>query len=169
MAIQDFRNFPFARPRVESCGRFLGHRTYWKLYAIENCMRVILHSILVAQIGPNWWDTSVEPATRKAIESLKQNYKKGVHTLPGSHDIYYVYLSDLTKIMTTTRNLVIKVIADVDTWIVKMEGIRIPRNLVGHMNFPNTADRSRIDTLHIEVSTLMQKLEKEPGLKIRIP
>jgi hypothetical protein len=132
-------------------------------------MRVILHSVLAAQVGPNWWATSVDPNTKKSIEALKQSYKKSVHTLPGSHDIYYVYLSDLTKIMTSSRNLIIKVIADVDAWIVKMEGVRIPRNLVGHMNFPNTADRSRIDTLHNEVATLMQKLEKEPGLKIRIP
>jgi hypothetical protein len=167
---QDFRSFPFARSRVDDCGRYLGHQTYWKLYSIENYLRVILHSVLSAQISPNWWDAAVDPNTKNHIVRVKKDYlRTGVHTSPGRHDIYYVYLSDLTKIMATTRHLIAKVIADVDTWIAKIEGVRIPRNLVGHMNFPNVADRKRIEVLHGELTVLIHKLEKTPGLKIEIP
>jgi hypothetical protein len=168
--IQDFRSSPFARPRVEACGRFLGHRSYWKLYAIENYVRVILHSVLGVQIGPTWLDASVDQNTKARIERSKKDYlKRAVHTSPGSHDIYYLYLSELTKIMASSRHLIAPVISDVDSWIVKMEDVRIPRNLVGHMNFPNLADRNRIDTLHRELTTLMQRLERKSGLKIVTP
>lgn len=168
--IQDFRRFPFARPRVDGCGRYIGHQSYWKLYAIENYLRVILHSVLYAQIAPSWWDTSVDPNTKRRVEETKKDYlKSGVHTSPGSHDIYYLYLSDLTKIMAATRNLVVAVVSDVDSWIAKIESVRIPRNLVGHMNFPNAADRNRIDVLHRELGLLVQRLERNPNFNIRIP
>jgi hypothetical protein len=168
--IQDFREFQFSPSRVDTCGRYLGHRSYWKLYSIENYLRVILHSVLSVQIAPTWWDVVVDPKTKNNIANVKRDYlRKGAHTSPGSHDIYYVYLSDLTKMIAATRHLMIRVIEDIDTWLVKVEGVRIPRNLVGHMNFPNYADRLRIDTLYAELSELMHRLEGIPGLKIRIP
>lgn len=167
---QDFRGFPFSRSRVDDCGRYVGHQTYWKLYAIENYLRVILHSVLSVQISAQWLDATLSPETKNTIERVKQDYlRKGIHTSPGSHDIYYVYLSDLTKIMASTSHLLGKVIKDVDAWVAKIEGVRIPRNLVGHMNFPNTADRKRIEALHGELSALMQKLENASGLAIKIP
>ena len=133
-------------------------------------MRVILHSVLVVQIGPTWWDDSVDRDTKMRIEGVKRDYlKRGVHTSPGRHDIYYVYLSDLTKIMAASRHLIEPVISDIDSWIVRMENVRIPRNLVGHMNFPNLADRNRIDALYRELTTLLQTLERQPGLKIVTP
>ena len=168
--IQDFRNSPFARPRVEACGRFLGHRSYWKLYSIENYVRVILHSVLSLQIGPTWLDTSLDQKTKARVQQLKKDHlRRTVHTSPGRHDIYYLYLSDLTRIMAASRHLIAPVISDIDSWIVKMENVRIPRNLVGHMNFPNLSDRDRTDALHRELTALMQRLERQPGLKIANP
>jgi hypothetical protein len=167
---QDFRGFGFSRSRVDDCGRYLGHHSYWKLYSIENYLRVVLHSVLSAQISRNWFDVAVDPETKKSIVRRKKDYlKTGVHTSPGKHDIYYIYLSDLAKIMATTRHLLITVISDVDLWIAKIEGVRIPRNLVGHMNFPNVADRKRIDVLHEELGTLVQKLERTANLTVHIP
>jgi hypothetical protein len=168
--IADFRNFPFLRSRVEGCGRYLGHQCYWKLYTIENCLRVILHSVLSAQISSNWWDDAVDPKIKKNIVRLKKDYlRKSAHTSPGRHDIYYVYLTDLTKIMATTSHLMARVITDVDAWIAKIEGVRIPRNLIGHMNFPNVSDRRRIDELHADLTELIRRLERTPGLRIEIP
>jgi hypothetical protein len=71
--------------------------------------------------------------------------------------------------MSASRHLFEKVIEDVDSWIVKIEGVRLPRNLVGHMNFPNREDRKRIDKLYGELSTLVQKLERKPKFTVRIP
>lgn len=168
--LQDFRTQAFSRPRIDACGRYLGHHTYWKLYSIENYLRVILHSVLSAQIAPNWLDSVIEPAMKRNVERLKRDYQaRPAHTSPGRHDLYYLYLSDLTRIMATTRHLLIALIPDIDSWILKTEGVRIPRNLVGHMNFPNSSDRNRIDVLHQEVSELLRKVEQEGSVAISIP
>lgn len=168
--IQDFRELPFARSRVADCGRYVGHESYWKLYVIENYLRVILHSILSAQISGKWFETAADPTMKENIAKVKKRHlKKPTHTSPGKHDVYYIYLSDLTKIMTAHSHLIVKVIADVDLWVARLEDVRMPRNLVGHMNFPNIADRRRIQTVYGELTALMQKLETTDGLRIQIP
>ncbi len=167
--VQDFRNFSFSQPRIERCGRHVGRYSYWKLYAIENLLRVILHSVLSAQIGPTWWTVAVDPNTQKIALRFRQMYaRRPWHTLPGRHDIYYVFLSDLNNIMRANSNLFLPVIPDVDQWITNIEGVRLPRNVVGHMNFPNQADRQRIDRLHQDFAALVTRLEQS-GLVIRIP
>jgi hypothetical protein len=166
--MQDFRNYPFAQSRVELCGRYLGHNAYWKLYAIENGLRVILHSVLSAQYGNAWLDAAIEPAVKKRIEWIKSTYlAKKVHAMPGRHDVYFLYLPDLAKIMLVTANLIENVISDVDDWVVKIESIQTPRNLVGHMNFPNESDREKINKVHGELKVLIRGLERK--LIIRIP
>jgi hypothetical protein len=168
--IHDFRSVAFSRRHVESCGRYLGHNSYWKLYSIENYVRVILHSILGAQIGSSWVDQSIAKRKKDKTAWRKRDYlSKPGHTPPGKHDVYYLYLSDLSKIMQANRNLIVTLIPDVDNWVLKLEGVVTPRNLVGHMNFPHQADRARIDTLHHELNGLVQRLESRPGFSIRIP
>jgi hypothetical protein len=167
--IKDFRDSTFSRPRVEVCGRYLGHNSYWKLYAIENYLRVIMHSVLIAQIPAPWWDNAVDKKLKEKVAFVKNRYAiKPTHTSPGKHDIYYAFLPDLNKIILANSNLFRSSIPDIDTWIPKIEDIWIPRNLVGHMNYPNVADRKRIDKLYYELSKLMEHLENSI-LDIKIP
>lgn len=167
--VRDFRDFPFSRPLVERCGRYLGHNSYWKLYAIENLLRVIMHSVLSAQIPSPWWDKAVDSKLKKRVEGVKKSYAmKPSHTSPGKHDIYYVFLPDLNKIMLANSNLFRTIIPDVDAWITKVEDVWVPRNLVGHMNYPDRPDRDRIDKLYSELSVLMSRLEKST-LPVQIP
>lgn len=167
--VRDFRDVSFAQPLVVRCGRFLGHNTYWKLYAIENYLRVIMHSVLSAQIPSPWWDNAVDIKLKTKAEVVKRSYAmKPIHTSPGSHDIYYVFLPDLNKIILANSNQFRPMIPDIDTWVTKVEEIWIPRNLVGHMNFPNPQDRKRIDKLYSEMSALMARLERST-LPIQVP
>ena len=55
-------------------------------------------------------------------------------------------------------------------WIVTLEGIRVPRNLVGHMNFPNTYDRNAIDAAYAQLPALLAHLSAAPNpIPIVIP
>lgn len=167
--VRDFRTYSFHPARIERCGRFVGRRSYWKLYTVENLLRIFIHSALTAQINPQWWNVAVDPAIRKNVEKFKRHYMaRPWHTLPGSHDIYFVFLSDLNKIITANSNLLLPVVPDIDTWIAKIEEIRIPRNLVGHMNFPNGPDRDRIDRIYLEIPALIEHL-KTHRLAVQIP
>jgi hypothetical protein len=128
-----------------------------------------MHSVLLLQVPPPWWDNAVDKKLKKRIAVVKQRYAlKPIYTSPGKHDIYYAFLPDLNKIILANSNLFRDSVPDIDTWIPKIEDICIPRNLVGHMNYPNIADRKRIDKLYSELSDLMGRLEKS-ALNIKIP
>jgi hypothetical protein len=167
-ATKDFRQFAFDVARVDASGKDIARNVYWKLYAIENVVRVIVHSILSIQVGPSWWTTAVDVAIQNSAEKRKQSYdSQPWHSTPGKHLVYYAFLSDLTKILTTNSHLVVKVIPDVHQWIARLEQIRMPRNIVGHMNWPHMTDRKRIDVVHADLVGLLQHLSKSSvGLTI---
>ncbi|CAG1013514.1 hypothetical protein ANRL4_04956 [Anaerolineae bacterium] len=165
----DFRTLPFSINRVSDSGKYIGRTVYWRLYAIENSFRVIIHSILTVQINANWWTYVINPQKNSEIQKAKNRYlSQPGSTLPGSHDIYYLYLSDLSKIISAQRNLFVPIIPDIDRWIIKLEQIHLPRNIVGHMNWPNAADRIKIDRTYKEVRILLRDLSNS-GFYIIIP
>lgn len=167
--VRDFRNFRFDSRRIDRCGKFVAQNSYWKLYAIENLLRLIIHSVLSAQINSSWWNVAVDPKVRQKAEEIRLQYvQKPLHTTPGAHDIYYVFLTDLNRILRANSNLFLPVIPDTDKWILKLESVRLPRNVVGHMNFPNQFDRSLIDDIYSEMNTLVLQLERL-GVTIEIP
>lgn len=167
--ITDFRASPFSVPRVEATGRFVGRGAYWKLYAIENFFRVLIHSVLSAQIGPIWWAAAVDQRTQRDAERFRQSYlRRPWHTSPGSHEIYYTHLSDLNEIIRANSHLFLPLIPDIDQWIARVEQLRLPRNIVGHMNYPSPVDRMRIDVLHSDTRALIMQLEAR-GLTLVVP
>jgi len=159
-AANDFRIAePFDVARVDGSGRDVGRKVYWKLYAIENIVRVIVHSVLNAQIGPNWWATAADAGLQKKAQRFRGAYATSPwHSSPGGHDIYYIDLTDLNEIMRTNSNLFLQVIRDVDQWMARIEQVRLPRNVVAHMNWPNRTDRQRIDVLYGDVRALAAHL-----------
>src|SRR5690242_12535997 len=134
--VTDFRTSSFATGRIVACGRFVGRSSYWQLYAIENIFRVLIHSVLSVQIDPMWMAIVVTGDWNKQLQKRKHDYltQPGGGTLPGRHDIYYLFLKDLTKILTAHSQLFIQSVPNIDQWIVDLEKILMPRNIVGHMN-----------------------------------
>jgi hypothetical protein len=166
---RDFRRYGFAADRINRCAHYIGGESYWKLYAIENTLRVVINSVLTAQFGPNWWSVAVDPRITRDAQRFRGQYtSRPRHASPGRHDIYLVFLSQLNQIIRIHSNLFRPVISDVDRWIARLEGIRLPRNLVGHMNFPNYYDRGRINNSYQRLPTLLTRL-RDKGIQILIP
>jgi len=46
--------------------------------------------------------------------------------------------------------------------------MRLPRNVVGHMNWPHVADRQRIAVFHSDFQALVKKLAAA-GLSLLVP
>ncbi|OGC43571.1 hypothetical protein A2Y85_05510 [candidate division WOR-3 bacterium RBG_13_43_14] len=164
----DFRLSKFDSNSVGRSGKFIGRQTYWKLYSIENIFRVVIHSVLSAQLLPNdWWMVAVDTGIQKKAQSFQSNYvKKSWHGKPGSHSIYYIDLKDLNEIIRANANLFLPVIPDLDKWMVGIEELRLPRNVVAHMNFPNNTDMKRIDVFHDDCVTLITVVENKIALLI---
>lgn len=165
----DFRQLAFKVPEVESTGKFVGTKSYWKIFAIENLFRVIIHSVLSVQIGSQWWTIAVDSKIQGRALAFRQDYlRQPWHTSPGTHDIYYTHLRDLGEIIRANSNLFRPLIPDVDHWIFRIEQLRLPRNIVGHMNYPRKVDRQRIDVIHSDTRALVEHLEAT-GLTLVIP
>ncbi|HEV2111384.1 MAG TPA: hypothetical protein VGT99_08525 [Gammaproteobacteria bacterium] len=168
-AIKDFRAYAFDHQKVEASGKNIGSRVYWKLFAIENLVRVLVHSILLEQAGSIWWNQVVDPAFQRQINGRVRSYAaQPWHSVPGSHDIYYTYLSDLNKIISSNSHLFEIRIPDIDQWIARIEQVRVPRNVVGHMNWPSAVDRQRIDVFYSDIKALLNGLVKA-GLQLTNP
>ncbi len=167
--ITDFRTLPFSISNIQASGKFVGKNFYWKLYSIENIIRIIINSILLNQIGANWWDIAVDTTIAgKATRTKSQYSSKPWHSQPGSHGIYFVFLPDLNEIIRANSHLFIPIIPEIDRWIVQIEQIRLPRNIVGHMNWPSEIDGKRIDVLLSDLISLSSQIAIN-GLNLVIP
>ena len=168
-APRDFRRSSFSQLRVERCGKYIGRYTYWKLYEIENTLRVFIHSVLSVQINSNWWSAAADRKLQEKATRVRADYaRRPWHTPAGPHDIYHVFLPDISKIIRTHNHLFDRVVPDIDKWVVRIDDIRLPRNLVGHMNFLSLSDRQRIDALHRDIGVLITQIQAY-GLSVRIP
>lgn len=159
----DFRDVTiFKLSNVGASGKDVGRNVYWKLYVIENTVRIIIHSVLTAQINMNWWGTATTPTLQKKALGLRKKYMTSPwHTVPGNHDIYYIDLADLNEIIRANSHLFLPVIPDIDQWMARIEQIRLPRNVVAHMNWPNKTDRKRIDVFVYDIESLARNLGNE--------
>ena len=166
---KDFRTYAFDSSRVDKAGKNVGQRVYWKLYAIENLVRVMTHSVLMVQFGANWWTAAVDPGIRGSVERRRADYaNRPWHSTPGKHDIYYALLSELSRIIAANSHLFRPLIPEIDGWIARIEQVRLPRNIVGHMNWPHKTDRQRIDVVHADLQQLVQQLATS-GTALSIP
>jgi len=94
----------------------------------------------------------------KAAKFRASYSAKPKNASPGTSDIHLVFLSDLTEILRANSNLFLPVVPDTNQWISTLEAIRVPRNLVGHMNFPNTFDKNAIDSAYLQLPSLLGHL-----------
>jgi len=167
----DFRKIPNPTSNnIDNSGKYIGKNNYWKLYSVENMFRVIVHSVLSVQISSDWWDTATDELVRKKAKKYKEKYLiRPWYTNQGSHDIYYIDLFDLEEIMRVNLHLFDVIIEDADQWIVKIEGVRLPRNIIAHMNFPSSNDANRIDVLYNDTINLFKYIQKNTNFSLQIP
>lgn len=168
--VLDYRTRTFKIAYVDASGQHIGRSVYWKLYAIENLVRILIHSVLLGDIGQDWWGVATDRPLRRKVESIKEDYaSQPSRTSPGKHEIYYVFLRDLNKIILANIDSFRPLIPDIDNWLVRLEAIRLPRNVVGHMNWLNIQDKNDIDETYLEVKALMRKFAGNSGSLITIP
>lgn len=168
-AIVDFRNIAWDGAKIDSSGKDIGRKVYWRLFAIENLARVLIHSVLFVQIGPGWWAVGVDPNIRGRVLKFRADYAlQPWHSTPGAHDLYYTQLPDLARITRDNSHLFLPIIPDIDAWVARLDQIKLPRNIVGHMNWPSAADRRRIEAFHSDFHALVKHVEAS-GLTMVIP
>jgi hypothetical protein len=158
----DFRIGNFNARVIIKCGKYVGEKAYWKLFSIENNLRVIIHSVLSVQARPDWWDEHVDESIRKTAIRFERQYDLvRSQTKPGKHGIYYIGLRDLGEIFRANRNLFDPLMPDLEEWLLKIEIIRMPRNLVAHSNNPKHVDYQKIDQVYRASKTLLKNISQK--------
>lgn len=151
-------------------GRELGKNYYWKIYVTENIIRVIIHSILLIQIGPNWWTLVVSPTIQNDARKIRNRYLNQLPPRsPGNHDIYCTYLPNLEKIIFDNKGFFAPLLPEVNELIIGLNRIRLPRNLLGHMNILKSIDRRSITNFHKLCIKIVKTLERNPSLHLQYP
>lgn len=169
-AAKDFRAFAFDAARVKASGAAVGRRSYSKLFAVENLVRILIHSILSAQRKLDWWDEAVDGDRRRKAEGFRSRYaSKPWHGKPGVHGLYYLGLEDLNEVIRANAHQFRAIIPEIDHLMTQIELIREPRNIVCHMNWPTPTDASRIDVLLNDVEAHMARLQAAGRIPILVP
>ncbi len=158
--IKDYRLSTYDISNVKASGQNLGRTVYWKLYTIENIVRIIINSILTAQVGDKWWTIAVGKSLQKKVTQYQKKYiSQPWHSSPGKHDIYYLGLTEYNEILRDNSHLFLPIIPDVDQWIARLEQVRLPRNVVAHMNWVHGTDRNRINVVYKDIQRLVTHLD----------
>src|SRR4051812_49407970 len=111
--VRDFRSTSFNLDRIDRCGRYVASKLYWKLYSVENTLRVVINSVLTLQVGGNWWSVAVDPDVVRQASRVRAHYAaKPRNANPGRENIHLVFLSDLTEILRENSHLFLPVVPD---------------------------------------------------------
>jgi len=171
-ATKDFRSYAFSYERIRACGKYLSKNCYWKLFAIENTIRIIIHSILSVQWTetPDWWQALAGEAKKTAERNMKKYLKPEtrIFSSPGKHPLYFIYINDLNEIIRANSPYFEQVIPRLDKLILDIETLVVPRNIVAHMNYPNKNDQNRIDVFYNDLQITLDII-KERGIDFKIP
>lgn len=169
---RDFRRAAFDLKSLEASGKHVGRNVYWKLYSIENTLRVLIHSVLIIQYPPpdDWWRLSANQKMKDGAEFRRKDYLgRPWHGIPGKHSIYYVFLDDLATLIELQRPAFDPIITDVANWIAKIREVRLPRNIVGHMNWPQEDDKKRIDLAYSDLQHLVKSITDAGKISFVVP
>lgn len=73
---------------------------YIAIAAFENSVRALISSVLLEQVGENWWDSCVSERIRTRAEQKRQEEDKiRWHVQRGADPINYTLMSDLVGIL----------------------------------------------------------------------
>jgi hypothetical protein len=166
----DYRNFNWNTTVLTSYGKQLGKDHYWKIYVLENTIRVIIHSVLAIQVGPDWWNKVVDPRIRGTAVTIRNKYLTQTPSRnPGRHDIYCTYLPNLGRILFDNKGAFYPLLPEVEKIIIGLERIRLPRNLIGHMNVLTARDKRSITNFYKLCTSTVRKLERLPHFQLQYP
>lgn len=155
---KDFRYKPFSDVSIIiDSGKYAGNRFYYKLFVIENLIRIIINTIMINDYPlRDWWAHAVDGGI-----------KKSWHRRSRHHGIYHVFLKDLNTIIINNRIFIETYISDLDDLILTIENFNDTRRKIAHTKYLNTVDLNQLDKLYNLTKRLT--IELSSHLTIVIP
>lgn len=118
---------------------------YTAIAAFENTVREFVMTVLLENIGENWWEQSVSSAIRKKAENRKKEEDKiKWHTHRGESLINYTEFGDLASIMSSNYEIFSPYIISVEWARNIITTIERSRNVIMHSGELSARDVERI-------------------------
>lgn len=118
---------------------------YIAIAAFENCVRALIASVLLEQVGADWWETSVSTKIRtRADQKLKEEEKIRWHVQRGEDPITYTQMGDLDSIIRQNWSHFEPYIPSIEWAASIFDVIERSRNVIMHSGMLSRSDIERV-------------------------
>lgn len=118
---------------------------YVAIAAFENSVRSLISSVLLEQVGENWWDSCVSDKIRiRAEQKREEEDKIRWHVQRGADPINYTLMSDLVSILRQNWTHFEAYIPTIEWAAGLMDVIERSRNVIMHSGNLSRTDIERI-------------------------
>jgi hypothetical protein len=118
---------------------------YIAIASFENSVRDLITSVLLEQVGANWWEECVSEKIRtKAKQKFEEEDKIRWHVHRGENSINYTLMSDLVSILRQNWSHFEPHIPTIEWAASIMDVIERSRNVIMHSGMLTRADIERI-------------------------
>ena len=118
---------------------------YVAIAAFENSVRSLISSVLLEQVGANWWDSSVSEKIRtRAAQKKTEEDKIRWHVQRGADPINYTLMSDLESIFRQNWAHFEPYIPTIEWAAGLFDVIERSRNVIMHSGMLSRTDIERI-------------------------
>jgi Swt1-like HEPN len=118
---------------------------YAAIAAFENSARKLISTVLLAQVGENWWETAVSGPIRKKAETRRKDEQKiKFHAQRGDSPIIYTDLGDLGNIIGNNWGHFEAYIPTIEWAKSVFNTIELSRNVIMHSGVLELGDIERV-------------------------
>ena len=118
---------------------------YVAIAAFENSVRDLISSVLMEQVGENWWESCVSEKIRtKAEQKIQDENRIRWHVQRGANPINYTLMTDLVSILRQNWQHFEPYIPSIEWAAGLMDVIERSRNVIMHSGMLSRTDIERI-------------------------
>jgi Swt1-like HEPN len=125
-------------------------KVYTRLYVLENSARNVIHRVMTAKHGADWWSKKAPAKVQKNVQDRKNKEDKRPWTgKRGSHEIHYSDFGDLQNIILANWADFEDVFQEVAFITRTLGGLEPMRNITAHNNRVAQKEEDRL-RIHVD-------------------
>ena len=139
-------------------------KVYLQLYVLENSGREVIHRVMTAKHGKDWWSRKAGSKVQQRVQSrIGKEDKEPWTGKRGAHEISYSDFGDLEKIILNNWSDFQEILGSTSFVTSTLGGLEPLRNITAHNN---RATKKEVDRLRIHFDDWVKQID---GRKAMIP
>jgi hypothetical protein len=139
-------------------------KVYAQLYVLENSARDVIHRVMTAKHGKDWWSKKAGSKVQQRVQGREDKEDKEPWTgKRGAHEISYTDFGDLERIILNNWSDFEDILGSTSFVTSTLGGLEPLRNITAHNN---RAAKKEVDRLRIHFDDWVKQID---GRKATIP